>query len=494
MYSGGYSPAKFSLDAKKMHKSKGKSCGYYWRIIFFFSSLIQSLIIVSLVLFMVYGHPEQSSEEKRVQDLQQSFMQLTAENKLLLHAKRNLTRVLNITLTKKLSDDRDLLKLRKLANMSSTTIITITNKLYVCEMEKRNILRGPSAPAPCSNGQPGLDTNTISRVAQLQAMYRLLVANFTQTVQHLNRELDGANGARDTLTLEAIGLRRNTSDLQRQLVAYGNKCKGDFVQSLDGIQAVTRAFMGRIDGLFPAVFPFQLTCEKQRDQLEQIRTNCSSLSREVENKFQNYLDRVGSQVSLIQARSSQLQVQNARLQEDLRWCSQNRTAAAAESRRRSLEVQGRHDNEVERLLKEQKKLRDERELQQHTIAVKSSEITLLSNQVLSLNITLRNCIPKTTFFQPSSPKLPGVNLPGLTKPGMGGPGSNSPSLTKPGMSSNFPSLTKPGMSSNLPSLTKPGMVGTGVTAPGTGSSFHSDLQKHLKELQEMANKDSGVSG
>lgn len=129
MYGGGYPQSKFTLDAKNMHKSKGKSCGYYWRVIFLFSSLVQSLIIVSLVLFMVYGRPEQSSEEKRVQDLQQSFMKLTAENKNLQQAKGNLTHLLNITLTRKQKDDQDLLKMRILANMSRSTIIYLTNKL-----------------------------------------------------------------------------------------------------------------------------------------------------------------------------------------------------------------------------------------------------------------------------------------------------------------------------------------------------------------------------
>lgn len=67
MYSSSYSRAKFALEAREpLHKPKGKSCGYYMRIIFFFSSLIQSLIIVSLVLFLIYGQPEKSAEEKRV--------------------------------------------------------------------------------------------------------------------------------------------------------------------------------------------------------------------------------------------------------------------------------------------------------------------------------------------------------------------------------------------------------------------------------------------
>lgn len=67
MYSSSYSRAKFGHEAKEpLHRSRGKSCGYYLRIIFLFSSLIQSLIIVSLVLFLIYGQPEQSAEEKRV--------------------------------------------------------------------------------------------------------------------------------------------------------------------------------------------------------------------------------------------------------------------------------------------------------------------------------------------------------------------------------------------------------------------------------------------
>lgn len=67
MYSSSYSRTKFGYEAKEpLHRSRQKSCGYYMRIIFFFSSLIQSLIIVSLVLFLIYGQPEQSAEEKRV--------------------------------------------------------------------------------------------------------------------------------------------------------------------------------------------------------------------------------------------------------------------------------------------------------------------------------------------------------------------------------------------------------------------------------------------
>lgn len=130
MYNGGYSQASFGLAAKKMHKSKGKSCGYYMKIVFFFSSLIQSLIIASLVLFLVYGQPEHTVEEKRLQELDQSVSKLTMENFVLRGKEKNLTKVLNVTLTAKLSNDKALSELRRLANTSSTTIQNI-NKMMV---------------------------------------------------------------------------------------------------------------------------------------------------------------------------------------------------------------------------------------------------------------------------------------------------------------------------------------------------------------------------
>lgn len=122
MYNSGYSQANLGLAAKKMHKSKGKSCGYYMKIVFFFSSLIQSLIIASLVLFLVYGQPEHTVEEKRLQELDQIVSKLTMENFVLLGKEKNLTKVLNVTLTAKLSNDKVLSELRKLANTSSAAI------------------------------------------------------------------------------------------------------------------------------------------------------------------------------------------------------------------------------------------------------------------------------------------------------------------------------------------------------------------------------------
>lgn len=78
------------------------------------------------------------------------------------------------------------------------------------------------------------------------------------------------------------------------------KCKEDFAHSLDGIKTVTGNFLNKINNLFPHQLTFHLTCERQRDEMEKIRTSCTNLSKEVENKFQVYLDKVGDKVGVAQ--------------------------------------------------------------------------------------------------------------------------------------------------------------------------------------------------
>lgn len=176
--------------------------------------------------------------------------------------------------------------------------------------------------------------------AQQKAMISLIEANFTQHMQYLNQERDIVIRERDKYNHEAIVLRRDNTMLQEQLAAYtrycpfvclsacqpvcpsvrplseqlealwpsrvhihflfppylSRKCKEDFAHSLDGINTVTRDFLGRINTMFPHQLTFHLTCDSQRDYMEKMRNSCTNLSRDVENKFQHYLNRVGDKV------------------------------------------------------------------------------------------------------------------------------------------------------------------------------------------------------
>ena len=136
MYSSSYTHVpRYSLEAQKkkqMQRSKGKSCGYYMRIIFFFSSLIQSLIIVSLVLFLVYSKKTDSPDSGRIADLEQRFSRLTLDNLALKEQRKNLTKALNVSAVERLQMDLDLGRLRNLTNLSYNYLSDMHGRLVSC--------------------------------------------------------------------------------------------------------------------------------------------------------------------------------------------------------------------------------------------------------------------------------------------------------------------------------------------------------------------------
>lgn len=210
----------------------------------------------------------------------------------------------------------------------------------------------------------------------------------------MRMEMDQTAKERDTINLEVIRLRRDKSTHEKEVDFFRQKCKVDFAQSLSGVSNVSKAFLEKIDSLFPTHIAFQLTCPKQREHLEQIRTNCSSLSREVEDKFQRYLDSVGQQVSSIQAENSRLKAENWRLSEDYRWCSQNRTGLIQQHKQNLDKLQGKHDEDKEKLLVDKMRLNGEIEVLISSVKYKSKVAEHLAEQLKKLNMSCMSMVRK----------------------------------------------------------------------------------------------------
>ncbi|XP_073346712.1 plasmalemma vesicle associated protein a [Pagrus major] len=481
MYSSSYSQvSKYSPQAQKkmQYRSKGKSCGYYMRIVFFFSSLIQSLIIVSLVLFLIYGKKQDTASTSRIQDLEESFSRLSIENVALRHQRKNLTTLLNSTLTEKARNDWDLARLRHLSNISLAVIQDFDKKLQQCNRELFLCRATPPSPGGC---QPILGPcNCGLSFEQLRARLELVQSNFTQTVQRMRMEMDQIAKERDNLNLEAIRLRRDKSTHQKEVQILRQRCKDDFVQSLSGVSNVTKAFLEKIDSLFPNHIPFQLTCTKQREHLEQIRTNCTSLSREVEDKYQRYLNNVGDQVSGIQGENSRLKAENWRLSEDYRWCSQNRTDLIKDNKQNLEKLQSKHDMEKERLLMDKMRLHGDIQVLENNVNYKNKEVEHIREQLKQLNMT---CMTKAGF---------GGFQGGLTSRGstiqngwgtFGGGGSSSASSS----SSNVGQLSRTG---SVPSF---GSSGTGSSSSLFPSRSASSTGSGLNKLGSTGTGSSSSS-
>ncbi|KAK5859753.1 hypothetical protein PBY51_021284 [Eleginops maclovinus] len=399
MYSSGYSPVFKGSPAsqKKMqYRSKGKSCGYYMRIVFFFSSLIQSLIIVSLVLFLYYGKTQDSASTSRIQDLEESFSRLSIENVLLKGQRKNLTNLLNATLIEKARNDWDLAEFRIHANISWFFINRTEEEKKQCSEElklcKNQCLYGPRIQTYSLQGNCGHSTE------QLKAKLELVESNFTQTINILKREMGQTVKERDNFNLEAIRLRREKSSYKMEVEFCKQKCKDDFSQSLSGISNVSKAFLGKIDSLFPSHIAFQITCPKQREHLEQIRTNCTRLSMEVEERFQHYLNNVGEQVSIIQAESSHLKAENILLSEDFRRCSTNRTGLIEEHTQNLNKLQKKHDQDKEKLLMDKIGLNEAIVVLNNNVKYLSNLIDQLKEENKKLNMS---CSTKTGLHVPS---------------------------------------------------------------------------------------------
>ncbi|XP_016091278.1 plasmalemma vesicle associated protein b [Sinocyclocheilus grahami] len=382
MYNSSYSRATFGLEAKQIHKAKGKSCGYYMRTLFFFSSLIQSLIIASLVLFLVYGQPEKTAEEKRVEELELAFNKLSTDNTKLRKDKADLTSALKAKTGEKDAADKEIAKLKNDLNLTTIKSSNFQKSLSLCEASKMKLSSTRNIPLPCppsNNNQNGEIKTLNTLLEQQKVLYGILKSNFSQTMEYLKADLDNAVKDKNEHHSLVIQLRQENLNLKSQLDVYTKKCKEDFAESLQGIQTVTSAFLTKIDNFFTNSVTFHLTCSKQEEQMARIRSNCSSLSRQVEDKFQSYLDNVGAKVSSIQKQSSRLEVQNAELTSELDKCRTDREKEAAESSKNLQDAQQKYDKQLEQLLKEQSKLRDAKELVEAQLAVKDATHISLQN-------------------------------------------------------------------------------------------------------------------
>ncbi|MED6268654.1 hypothetical protein CHARACLAT_024539 [Characodon lateralis] len=383
MYSSSYSRARLGPESRQpLYRNKGKSCGYYMRIVFFFSSLIQSLIIVSLVLFLIYGQPEKSAEEKRVKELEQSFNKLSKNNIDLRKEKGELGAQLAARTAEKAGLEKEMAKLKTEANNTEHEL-----KKKIANLERSmSMMRRPPPPPPFQPPPPPVTFNNEANILksiirQKDTLIGLINSNFTQMVQYLTHERDSALRDQDVNREEAIKLGRENNLLKEQLTIYTRKCKEDFVQSLDGIQAATTKFLSKIDNLFPDLLTFHITCNSQKEHLEKIRSSCTNLSRDVESKFQMYLDNVGNKVVEIQALSSKLEVHNANLISSLQQCGQKHSAAVAKAANDLEYKQKVHDDQVEKLLMEQRQLREQKKLQEDRLALKDKEIQVLQGMV-----------------------------------------------------------------------------------------------------------------
>ncbi|KAG8454893.1 hypothetical protein GDO86_001209 [Hymenochirus boettgeri] len=135
--------AKFGLESKDILRSNQKSCWYYFKYFFLFTSLIQFLIILGLVLFMVYDRSSEATEE-RLKNVASHLQDLTVAHKKLLSDNDKQNIKLNQTLKEK-EDYKIQVVTMKMRNENLTKTVDFFHKVILrkdkdCEDKTRQII------------------------------------------------------------------------------------------------------------------------------------------------------------------------------------------------------------------------------------------------------------------------------------------------------------------------------------------------------------------
>ncbi|XP_059725927.1 plasmalemma vesicle-associated protein isoform X2 [Haemorhous mexicanus] len=234
MEKSSFAMAKFGLEHKEAMPKR--DCGFYVKYIFLFTSLIQFLIILGLVLFMVYGNAQAGTDthlrllEEQVKSHYHRIVTLSATN-------ANLSRALNATLK-----DRD--KVQGVALKAQR------------ELEKCN-------SSQASSSIPQLRELLFRQVRLTECQVITALINNTCTAEklQLQRQLDQASSSKKTLEDKGRQSQAELSKAKQE----GDKCQQD-LQS-----ARTEGHLSRME----------LEVHKQR---------CSSLQSDVSEKILRVLD------------------------------------------------------------------------------------------------------------------------------------------------------------------------------------------------------------
>ncbi|NWV49282.1 PLVAP protein, partial [Daphoenositta chrysoptera] len=287
MEKSSFAMAKFGLEPKEAMPKR--DCGFYLKYIFLFTSLIQFLIILGLVLFMVYGNAQAGTDthlrllEEQVQGHYRRVVTLGATN-------ANLSRVLNATLKEKEKLQGLALKAqRELERCNSSQAASGAPQVNPGIWGKAGI---PGPGAEKLQLQLQLDQTTLSK-KNLEQSSRQSETALTTTTQERDRcqqDLQSARTegdfSRTELELqrhECRSLRSDLSDKLQRLLGLAKELRcGEAEEEL-------RQLRERSEGLFrwqqerDARYVRKGACELG---VQQCRLNCSRELQELQRRLQ----------------------------------------------------------------------------------------------------------------------------------------------------------------------------------------------------------------
>lgn len=297
-----YAMAKFSMESKDILKSKQKGCWHYMKYFFFFSSIIQFLIILGLVLFMLYGDAH-GTTERRLKSLESRYKNLTIDHALLMSNYTSLRANFDISQKAVKNCSDNYLRLR----LTASTM----NRTSFCP----RMLPMPS----CSVLQSTLDhlnmscnTEKLKLVNEKMSEY----IKFSKELESCTKTMNELASKDRIVGSENAQLQREKKDLESQIKLLRDSCttiEDKFKFELQNLRNFIETSLKPAD-------PY--------DSYPAMR--CKPLTDAINNRIDHTLGRLRQDVNNFVFENSEIKVAKARITEDLGKCNQDKGIVIAE--------------------------------------------------------------------------------------------------------------------------------------------------------------------
>ncbi|NXI14142.1 PLVAP protein, partial [Irena cyanogastra] len=283
MEKSSFAMAKFGLEPKEAMPKR--DCGFYVKYIFLFTSLIQFLIILGLVLFMVYGNAQAGTDthlrllEEQVQSHYRRIVALSATN-------ANLSRALNATLK-----DKDKLQ---------GTALKVQRELEKCN----------SSQAASSIPQLQELLFRQVRLTECQVITTLINTTCSAEKLQLQRQLDQASSAKKMLEdsgrqrqAELAQATRERDKCQQELQSA--RTQGDLSRmELEVQKHRCSSLQSDMSEKFPRISELlkQFRCGEAELELRQVRDRVEGLLRRQQERDSQFVWRSSCELSVQQCR------------------------------------------------------------------------------------------------------------------------------------------------------------------------------------------------
>ncbi|XP_006001676.1 plasmalemma vesicle associated protein b isoform X2 [Latimeria chalumnae] len=396
MYNHRYAMAKFGLQSKDIQKPKEKGCGFYLKYFFCFASLIQFLIILGLVLFMVYGNT-QTSTDHRIENLEQKASNMNIKIKELKNQNHNLTIELNATRTQRNYLNWKLEHTNKaLQEVNSTAIFYAA---YIRDVAGK-LDRIKKAVDSASDCNMKINANTLQLHMDLSrcktdletTRKQLITTNATYAI--LSTSFQQKQSESDQCRLKQFELNQQKGDLISQMDSFKQKCSN-----------ISEYFNTTVS---------TLKAEMQKSSLfirnPTTGSNSLQLYNFLNDSFLSRFARMEENIKNEALKNSRLGVEKESYRKRYEECNRIRSRMAFDNQNRLSIYEKARDAELSKELVEKQTLRNEKEDLNKQLQEKVRSMNLLSKDLQALNASLARCKNPTGSMDSTFPIVPFPSL------------------------------------------------------------------------------------